>query len=699
MLQMNGMGKTWLLFGLLGAYFGFLFGPPVDIDPKSGFYLVKTIQECLQESFATMASSAAKCVLFLVSSFYLHRDHGEVEIMIDCGDFGAQNINITLDDLGIPHIVAARAKDTFFAQGFLHARDRLWQMESTRRVVHGTLSEILGKDALGADKYAHTYGWSRNSVPEVAMLKQSYPQMYEYLQAYTMGVNCYLRHPEYYKPPAEFLLLGGHVAESWSVFDSLGILTFLSWQMSRGAWHEFTRSFWSSKFGNKSLELEIEESFRHISRHLPDGIEIHHLADFQSLSASPRAASFGGSNAWVISGKYTQSGKPFLANDPHLALSNPSIWYQIDMNALSAFHVAGASVPGCPAVFIGHNEFIGWGITLSFNDGMDFFLERVSLDRKTYEYRGEQVSLPSREIFINVKNQAPVNFTVYETHHGPIVSFVEGIGDALSLKAISFIHDSPYVGLLKVNMAQCWEDFLKATRLVQSVSLNIVYADVYGNIGYSNTGKMPVRDSKSPKGMMFSEGWTGQNEWIDWIPVEEMPHAFNPSQGFIVSANHRIVPDSFPHFLGSCYVLGIRGKRITDLISANILQGKKFTIQDMIDIQHDVISLVAVEIVKILKTLPAPKISDPNYLLGYSYLKSWNGTMAAHSIPATIYHFMIQHMLDSIFTPQLAKTVHPNSSVEKDLLLVRGGIPNSFLISQSETAGRDDAMVLKLMQN
>ncbi len=286
-------------------------------------------------------------------------------------------------------------------------------------------------------------------------------------------------------------------------------------------------------------------------------------------------------------------GHAVLVNDMHLALGIPSLWYEVHLNA-PGYHVTGVSLPGLPMVLVGHNERIAWGITLAFTDAEDLFVEQIDAqDPPRYLYKDEWQASEIIEEEIQVKG-APEPFIerVLVTNHGPVISDRVGYNDQkVSVQSMSLQPVPALKGWYHLNMAQNWDDFVEAMRLIEAPQLNVAYADVDDNIGYWVTGKVPVRANGD--GSIPVPGWSGEYEWVGEVPFEEMPHALNPERGYILNCNNKITPDNYPHYLGNVWMNGYRARRLEELIESR----EKLSMQDHRDFQMDLKCIPGLELV------------------------------------------------------------------------------------------------------
>lgn len=402
------------------------------------------------------------------------------------------SVEVIRDRWGVPHIYAGSSPDLFFAQGFVHAQDRLWQMELNRRTAQGRLSELFGELALETDRAVRAFGFNRLGRAAWCQFTEDARAV---VMAYTAGVNAFLASPDT-RLPIEFTLLG-HRPEPWRPEDSAAFAQLMLWEMSHGWYHEIVRARVAEAVGEeRAAELEIHHP-ESLPTTLPRGIEFNRLDPDGSLKAAggPFLDRGMGSNAWAVSGFKSVTGEPVLCNDMHLPLSLPSIWYALHLVG-AEFNVTGGSFPGVPMVLVGHNARIAWGCTLAFTDCEDLFVEKLDADdAHRYQFRGEWLEAEVITEPIQVKGwKEPHIEEVIVTRHGPIVSGAIGHGaQHLAVNSMALQPGSALDGWLLLNRASCWDEFVEAVRLIDATQLNVAYADVEGNIGHWVTGRVPVR--------------------------------------------------------------------------------------------------------------------------------------------------------------------------------------------------------------
>jgi len=543
-------------------------------------------------------------------------------------------VSITRDQHGVPHIHAtATDADAFFALGFVHAQDRLWQMDFQRRIGQGRLSEVLGPAALDNDKFLRTWGFSRaaeNALPALSARTRGL------LAAYTAGVNAGIHEG---KLPLEFRILR-YRPEPWTDADSLVWAKLMAFDLGGNWEQELTAQSLNEKVGPRELGILYPGYPKNAPTILNDrslqrgrsvlapggqGVTLHEDTR-AALAAQVRIIErlgFGampdkGSNNWVVSGRLTQSGKPILADDPHLKLQAPMLWYLAELKG-PTLHVIGATIPGLPGVVIGRNDRVAWGVTNTNPDVQDLYVEP------------ENAPLTARTEIIKVKGQSDVKLTVHESRHGPIITGVGGVTrQRVALKWTALQPGDTtldaYVGL---NYARNWRDFTTALRSYVAPVQNFVYADTDGNIGYYAPGRIPIRNGWN--GMLPVPG-DGTREWTGFIPFEDLPHTFNPPEGMIVTANNKVAPDSYPYLLNNNanWATPYRAERITQLLKAK----QKLTPQDMARIQADTKSLLWEDLKPfLLRTQPDGEASRA----ALSVLQTWDGHHTRESIGGSIF--------------------------------------------------------------
>ena len=570
----------------------------------------------------------------------------------------AGRVEVLRDSHGVPHLRASSQEDVLFAQAYVAAQDRLWQMDLSRRFAHGELSEILGESTLKLDIESRTLGFPQACERAFGELDAESHRM---LSAYARGVNAFIStHQD--QLPIEFLLLR-YRPRPWREADSFSIALNMARWLSHSWPDDLMRErirakvspeLYTDIFPDRSpLDRPVAEpvpASRPATKHSPTAM----LRDAGSLDPVLQTAveAWGnslpgiGSNNWVLSGAHTKSGKPLLANDPHLGHRVPSVWYMIHMKA-PGLNVSGVTFPGLPAVILGHNERIAWGATNTAPDVQDLFVEDFNFrDPNKYLHNGKWIDADVRDEIIKVRDQADFHLQVKVTRHGPVISHEGDRGlalrwTALEPRALQF----PF---WKIDHAQTWLEFTSALRDFAGPMQNFVYADVDGNIGYYAAGHVPLR--KQGDGTVPVPGSTDDYDWTGYIPFEHLPHSYNPASGIIATANGRVVPDDHPYFITSQWEAPYRTARIYQLLES----GNSFSVPDMLRIQADIHSLedawLAKQLVAAARNHP-PQREDAQYAL--TLLTGWDGEAKADSAATLVCEVTRHALLERILKPKL----------------------------------------------
>lgn len=503
-------------------------------------------------------------------------------------------VEIIRDKYGVPHIYAESEHDLAFAQGYVHAQDRLWQMEFNRRIGAGTLSAILGDSTLDIDRFMRTLGLRRAAEKDWTLLEA---EMRDLMQAYADGVNAYVDSHRR-RLPLEFSILGVHPAP-WTPIDSLTWGKVMAFNLGSNYDYELLRARIIAELGAEASQTLLPPYDSGAPVIVPAGtgnytwlrgIEGGAQADLTALLGP--LGSDAGSNNWVVSGSRTTSGKPLIADDMHLGLNMPSVWYENSLHG-GRLDVAGYSFPGVPLVIVGHNNRVAWAVTNLPADVQDFYIERLDdADNPTaYEFQGTWEKLTIIRETIEVKGGQPVVVDVKVTRHGPVMNEVIGglaAAEPLALRWTALEGTRLMNAVLGLNLAANWEEFRQALQFWDVPSQNFMYADVDGNIGYQSPGLIPIR-AAGHQGLVPVPGWTGEYEWVKYIPFDELPRAYNPERGYIVSANNKVVEDSYPYSLAYEWSAPYRSRRITDLLASDA----DVSIEDVRSIQSQTYSLPA----------------------------------------------------------------------------------------------------------
>jgi penicillin amidase len=542
-------------------------------------------------------------------------------------------VEMLRDRYGIPHIFAASHEDASFALGYAHAQDRLWQLEMNRRIAAGRLSEVVGPGGLDTDRFLRTLGVRRSAEANLRRLDTETQRM---LAAYAAGINAFLASNPVL--PIEFWLTGVRPGP-WTPADSVAWMKMMAWDLGGNWRNEVLRmrlartlpmariqEFVAPYPGDAPLALpDLKTLYGALER---EGVQLAEDA-LRLAEIAPGVQPEGlGSNNWVVSGARSASGKPLLANDPHLGLTAPPVWYFAHLSVGGA-SLIGATMPGVPAIILGRSDRFAWGFTNTGPDVQDLYIEKLD---DAGNYLTPYGPRPFRivEETINVKGAEPERLRVRISRHGPVVSDVlrpaqdlAPRGHVLAFAWTALLEDdlTPQAAL-KMARARDWEGFLAAARDFHAPQQNMVYADVEGNIGFVAAGRVPVRRPENDlKGMAPAPGWLEKYDWNGFLPFEDLPRAYNPPGGALLSANHKITPPGYAHFITSEWQPPYRADRIRELLDAT----PKHDVASFARMQADVVSLAVREsLPRLLATRPRSEEARRALAL----LAKWDGQMA-----------------------------------------------------------------------
>jgi penicillin amidase len=528
-------------------------------------------------------------------------------------------VNIYRDKMGIPNIYASNQHDLFFAQGYVHAQDRFWQMDVWRHIGSGTLSEMFGKGQVETDTFLRTLGWRQVAEQEYTGLNAESKAI---IDSYTEGVNAYLKDHDKTTASLEYAILAllspDYKIQPWTPVNSLTWGKAMAWDLRGNMGEEIERAVLLKTLTPEQVaqlypdypqdhpiivnkigenQLMTAENSQIASNLQLSTMDLTHLADrFAILDQVLGPAGDGiGSNSWAVSGARTATGMPLLANDPHLSIQMPSIWYQVGLHCMPKsdecpIEVAGFSFAGVPGVVIGHNDRVAWGFTNVGPDVMDLYIEKVNPDNPNqYEVNGKWVDFETRKETIGVVGGDPVEVTVRSTRHGPVISEAYGPlkdqGDpkdkefeafkdragidlpanyVIALKWTALQPSTPFEAIWGFDKAQNWEQFRQAAQNFHVPAQNLLYADVDGNIAYQMPGDIPIRANGD--GTLPVPGWTDKYEWTGFIPFEELPYTVNPEEGYIATANNQVPPSDYKYLITHDWDYGYRAQRIVAMI-------------------------------------------------------------------------------------------------------------------------------------
>ncbi|MFF1548622.1 penicillin acylase family protein [Streptomyces sp. NPDC058291] len=645
-------------------------------------------------------------------------------------------VEVKRDGYGIPQIYADSDDDLFMAQGFVQAQDRFYEMDVRRHMTSGRLSEMFGKSQVDNDEFLRTLGWDR--VAQVEYDTKLSADTKKYLRAYAKGVNAYLKGKDGAEISLEYAALGftnDYKPAEWTPVDSVSWLKAMAWDLRGNMQDEIDRALMTSRLGPKQIaDLYPQYPYGRNQPIVQDGrydesSETFGESDGESSGDSSGSGSGGGSgrgggtvsgtggsggggtstgsgsalqgqlaglydvlddlptavgvngngigsNSWVVAGKHTITGRPLLANDPHLSASLPSVWYQMglhcrNVSATCGYDVAGYTFAGMPGVVIGHNANISWGMTNSGVDVTDLYLEKLS-GADGYQYDNKVKPFITREETIKVAGGAAKKIVVRQTQDKmPLLSDRDdelvkvgkkatvdtaapdrGDGYGVALKWTALEPGTSMDAVFLMDKAKDWEGFRKAAAKFDVPSQNLVYADTENNIGYQLPGKIPTR-AKGETGAVPTDGWKSKDQWTGYIKFAELPNEYNPARGYIVTANQAVVDeDEYPYTLTTDWGYGTRSQRITDLIKSKIKGGGKISTDDMRQMQLDDDSEIAKQLVPLLKKI---NLKDPDVREAQKLLENWDFTQDADSAAAAYFNAVWRNILKLAFGNKLPK--------------------------------------------
>ena len=638
---------------------------------------------------------------------------GEIEIP---GLTGA--VEVIRDANGIPQIYADTTGDLMRAQGYVHAQDRFYEMDIRRHITAGRLSELFGKKTLDTDKAIRTMGWRRVAEQELALIQ---PDTRAALEAYADGVNAYLDEHSPSEISVEYTLLRAsgldYQPEPWTVVDSLAWLKAMAWDLRGNMDDEVARALLSVDHDQAEIDaLYPPYPYRAHQSIVGQGAVVDGVFDQEAEPGKTRnpirpaytagqvgavrafdravrsvpamlgqrgGAGFGksnrkgdglGSNSWVVDGDHSATGKPLLANDPHLGVSMPGVWYQVGLHCREvtpdcALDVSGFSFSGVPGVVIGHNANVAWGFTNLGPDVTDLYLEKVAGGKWLYD--GKYRPLTTRQEKILVRDGEDFDLTVRSTRHGPLLSDISkdlstvganadapdgpsrGNGFAVALRWTALTPAPTADAIFGLDTASDWTEFRAAAAEFGVPAQNLVYADTAGHIGYQAPGRIPIRKSGST-GLVPAAGWLPENDWTgSYVPFEALPNALDPDEGFIATANQAVIGRTYPYFLTSDWDYGYRSERIRKQ-----LEGEgELSVDEMADLQLDTYNSMAPTLVPYLLDLDLPRgyFSD-----GQKLLRDWDYSQPAHSGAAAYYNVVWRNLLELTFHDEMRESLWPD---------------------------------------
>ncbi|SDX36793.1 penicillin acylase family protein [Salimicrobium album] len=552
----------------------------------------------------------------------------------------SSEVTVLRDEEGVPHIEADSVEDLYMAQGYVQAQDRLLQMELSRRQASGELSELIGSSTVEQDKFFRALGLRRAAE---ASLKEYSKEGKAALEAFASGVNAYIdkADAENRLPPA-FTLLQAK-PEKWTPVDSLTIGKFMAHDLG-GHWERQAFQYYAM---NNFSEEKASEVMAHYPENKPavlDDVNLDIAGDFtEAVMPNP----FNGSNNWVVSGERTESGKPLLADDPHLGIASPSIWYQMKLSAPS-HNVSGVIFAGVPGIILGHNDDVAWGVTNVGPDVQQLYVEKRNPEnREQFLFEGKWEDAVVHQEPIKVSGGETIEYEVVETRNGPIINeFAEGAGEgeALSMRWTAHDPSKELEAILNINQASNWEEFEKGLEDFHTPAQNFVFASSNGTIAYKANGKIPVYDNPDDAGLPL-RGWKEEDQWKGFIPFDELPTVVNPDRGWIATANNKITTEEYPYHITNNWAQPYRYERIAEMLE----EDDAVTVEDVKKMQMDVKNLQAEEFVPFF----VEEMNENNLRAeeeeALELLKEWNYEDNKEAPQPLLFHHWLNEIEDRLY--------------------------------------------------
>ncbi|MFI5237210.1 MAG: penicillin acylase family protein [Ignavibacteriales bacterium] len=567
-------------------------------------------------------------------------------------------VKIYSDSLAVPYIFADNDEDAAFTLGYLHARERMFSMDMIRRAGEGRLSEIFGVETLPFDKMFRTVGLSRTA----KMIKDKMnPEALKLLEAYSRGVNYYLEEKknEY---PVEFDVLG-YQPEGWKSEHSIIVIRMMAWELNLGWWTDLAFTELVQKLGEEKVKeilpgypenapIIIPTDIKKFAQINPNFIE----TDKAFRKFIGMTGTHLGSNNWVVNSQMSASGKPIIANDPHLAYRAPGIWYAAVIKSPN-WNAAGVTLPGVPGIVIGKNDNISWTLTSIMTDETDFYFETLDSTRTKYLLDGNWKDLTIVEDTIETRDGIREPIEIKYTHRGPIISNIhpynfifnndESTYPSISMRWLGNEFSDEMDAFLKINKANNWGEFKSAVEKFNIPGQNFVYADNDGNIGYAFGGALPIRNDNTTT--FVFDGSTSKSDWKGFVPRNELPYLFNPTQNYIATANNKVMKD-FKYHITNLWEPSSRIERITELLQSK----SKHSIEDYMNYQDDIFSSYAKSIVPyILFAFQDAEVKDENLAQSLKLLREWNFEMDKYQQAPAVFLTFFDKLMKNIYLDEM----------------------------------------------
>jgi len=567
-------------------------------------------------------------------------------------------VKIYFDTLAIPYIIADNDEDVSFALGYLHASERMFSMDMIRRAGEGRLSEIFGAETVPFDRMFRTVGLNRTA----KMIKEKMnPEGLNLLEAYSRGVNYYLEEKKN-KYPVEFDVLG-YQPEEWKPEHSIIVIRMMAWELNLGWWTDLSFTELVQKLGEEKVKEILPDYPENAPTIIPSEIKKFTQINTNFIETDKAFRKFIGmtgthlgSNNWVVNSEMSASGKPIIANDPHLAYRAPGIWYAMVIKSPS-WDVAGVTLPGVPGIAIGKNENISWTLTSIMTDETDFYFETLDSSRTKYLLDGNWKDLEIIEDTIYTRDGINVPIEIKYTHRGPIISNIhpynfifnrdESTYPPISMRWLGNEFSDEMDAFLKINKAKNWSEFKAAVEKFNIPGQNFVYADREGNISYVFGGALPVRQTNATT--FLFDGSDSKNDWKGFVPRDELPFLFDPTTNFIATANNKVIKD-FKYHITNLWEPSSRIDRITELLQAK----NKHSVEDYMKYQEDIYSPYAKSIVPyILYAFENAEVKDKNLEKSLQLLREWNFEMDKYLHAPAIFVTFFDKLMKNIYMDEM----------------------------------------------
>lgn len=595
--------------------------------------------------------------IFVISYFVLSAKIPEYSGEITVSGI-SDEVKIYRDEFGTPFIIAEDNTDAIFALGYVHAQERLFQMDISRRAGEGRLSEIFGASTIPFDKMFRTLGIYK-------LVKKSFPKLnplsQKILEAYSYGVNAYIKEAEG-NYTFEFDVLG-YEPELWKPEHSLVMIKLMAWELNISWWTDIAFSNLVQKLGEEKVSGILPDFDENAPTIIPKQLKSastitsgFYQVDKEFREFMGLVGTHIGSNNWVVNSNKSESGTVIIANDPHLAFQAPGK-FMFSVIRSNGWNGEGFSIPGLPAFIIGKNRDIAWALTNVMADDADFYIEKFDSSETKYLLNQKWKDLIISEDTIYVKNEMPIIFDIKKTHRGPIISDIHNFNSMfknefqeranISMRWTALDVTDEMFAMISINRAKNWNDFGKAIEYFTAPGQNFVYGDKEGNIGYICGGKLPKRISNSPT--LVYDGTTDEHDWKGFVPYSEMPKLFNPADNFIASANNKTIKN-YPYHISNLWEPTSRIERITELLT----EKEKHSAEDFKKYQHDFFSHYAKHLTPfILDAFKDVSINEKNLKTALSLLRQWNFMMDMKSQTPTIFNGFFQELMENIFLDEM----------------------------------------------